>query len=254
MKRRIGVGVAVATAAVALSACAGTMLPAYDDAAPMLTTTTDTTTTTTATTSPAAASAPATSAHVATPPWMPRVSMDVDTVMRGTISDATAWWQEGVPANLGTVDAAPGDTTCEGRLGTFDGGASYCGRGVVRWNPREMHTTAMDNAPDNEAALWFVVLTAAHEVGHYVASFSLEPDTVSDYQWEGIGDCLAGAYLGQRFRTFVDPATLDTAHDTLMRVRPAGYAPADAYVTGSRLKRGTSQMDALKTCVRTYGR
>lgn len=180
--------------------------------------------------------------------------MDVDTVMRGTVEDATDWWQSGVPANLGTIDAAPGDTTCDGELGTIDEGASYCGRGVIRWNSREMHSTAMNNAPDGESALWFVVFTAAHEVGHYVASFSIDPDTLTDYQSEGIGDCLAGAYLGQRFSTFVDPSTLDTAHDTLMRVRTAGYAPTDAYVTGSRLKRGTSQMEALKTCIRTYGR
>lgn len=253
MKRHIGVSVAVAAAAVALSACSGTgtLIPEYDTPAPMPTTTTTETVTTTST-SPIPA--PATSAHVATPRWMPQVSMDVDTVMRGTISDATEWWQSGVPANLGTVDAAPGDTTCAGRLGTFDGGASYCGRGVIRWNSRELHATAMDSAPDGESALWFVVLNAAHEMGHYVATFSVDPDSVSDSQWEGIGDCLAGAYLGQRFSSFVDPSTLDTAHAALMRVRPAGYAPTDAYVTGSRLKRGASQMEALKTCIRTYGR
>lgn len=253
MKRGIGVSVAVATVAVALSACAGTgtLIPDYD-AAPPVSEATTTETATTTTVSPTRV--PATSAHVATPRWMPQVSMDVDTVMHGTIEDATTWWQAGVPANLGTVDAAPGDTTCAGRLGTFDGGASYCGRGVIRWNSRELHTTAMDSAPDGESALWFVVLNAAHEMGHYVATFSVDPDSVSDSQWEGIGDCLAGVYLGQRFSSFVDPMTLDTAHTTLMHVRPAGYAPFNAYETGSRLKRGTSQMDALKTCIRTYGR
>lgn len=249
MKRHIGVSVAVATVAVALSACTGTgttLIPDYDTT-PMPTTT-DTTTVTTTTVSPIPA--PATSAHVATPRWMPTADMSVDQVMRGTIEDAWEFWSSDPKMpDLGRIDAAPGDVMCD-EGGAPDTSASSCGDGSIRWNAER--STARAAAAPAHLRHWTWTIIAAHETGHHFEGSILSDRTYQER--ENIAECLAGVYIRHRFSTVASADDIMAAYGALGRdARLPDNAVPEAFSEGLLIPRDTTPTDAFKTCARSWG-
>lgn len=253
MKRSIGFSVAVATAAVALSACSGTgtLIPDYGTAASMPegASTTGTTTMTTTTTSPIPA--PATSAHVVEPAvtWMPRVSMDVDTVMRGTIEDAWGFWTDDPKMpNLGQIDAAPGDVTC-GRDITTETSAAWCD-GEIHWDSARLRTRAAPAPAHLRHWTWTII--AAHETGHHLEGSILADRTYQER--ENIAECLAGVYIRHRFSTVASADDIMAAYSALGRdARIPGNAVPEAFHEGLLIPRDTAPTTAFKTCARSWG-
>ncbi|WP_131823917.1 hypothetical protein [Mycobacteroides abscessus] len=241
----------MATAAVALSACAGTMLPAYDDAAPMLTTTTDTTTSTT--TAAPSTTAPATSAHIAEPaaPWLPDASMSVDEVMYGTVEDAELFWlSDPDMPNLGGIDAAPGGVDCEGnRLGASNP-AAYC-NGAIRWDTSALRAEGEAMLPSG-IRHWAVVITAAHEAGHHIEGSILADRTRQEH--ENVAECLAGVYIRHRFSTVASADDIMEAYGALGRdARVPDNAVPEAFREGLLIDRNTAPTAAFKACARSWG-
>lgn len=242
MKRHIGISVAVAAAAVALSACAQNVIPDYDVA----TTTTTTATTTTVPTIPP----PATSAHVATPPWMPRVDMDVDAVMYGTIADAESFWlSDPDMPDLGVVEAAPDGMGCEGsRLGASNP-AAYC-NGVIHWDAAALRDEGEEKLPAH-IRHWAVVITAAHETGHHIEGSILANRTYQEH--ENIAECLAGVYIRHRFSTVASADDILEAYGALGRdARIPDNAVPEAFHDGLLIDRDTSPTAAFKACARSW--
>lgn len=248
MKRDIGVSVAVACAAATLSACAvtGTPLPNYDTAAPMSTSTTTTTVSPNVTTP-----APATSAHVAAPKWMPDASMSVDEVMYGTISDAEAFWMTDPDMpNLGDIDAAPGGVDCDGNALGASNPAAYC-NGAVRWDTDALREEGKAALPTG-IRHWAVVITAAHETGHHIEGSILADRTYQER--ENIAECLAGVYIRHRFSTTASADDIMEAYGVLGRdARVPDNAVPEAFHEGLQIPRNTSPTVAFKTCARSWG-
>lgn len=250
MKRGIGVSVAVACAAVALSACSGTgtLLPDYD-AAPMpsTATTTDTTTTTVPT-----IPAPATSAHVAEPAvqWIPTVSMSPNTVMRGAVDDAWAFWtSDPKMPSLPPPSASPGDVMC-GEGSAPDTSAASCGDGSIRWNTERLVSRAADVPTHLRPWTWTII--AAHETGHHLEGSILADRTYQER--ENIAECLAGVYIRHRFSTVASADDILAAYGALGRdARIPDNAVPEAFHEGLLIDRDTAPTAAFKTCARSWG-
>lgn len=258
MKRGIGFSVAVATVAVALSACSGTgtLIPDYGTAASMPTTTTTETTATTATTATTTTSptpAPATSAHVVEPTvtWMPTSDMSVDQVMRGTVADAEEFWtSDPKMPNLGNVEASPGGVDCSGNPLGASNPASYC-NGVIHWDTAALEAEGEALLPAN-IRHWAVVITAAHETGHHFEGSILANRTYQEH--ENIAECLAGVYIRHRFSTVVSADDIMAAYGALGRdARLPDNAVPEAFSEGLLIPRDTAPTDAFKTCARSWG-
>lgn len=177
--------------------------------------------------------------------WIPTLDAGVDTIMRNTVADALAWWNSGLPTKVKVLAASPGDITCGGVLNS--GHASHCSDRTIRWNTANMLELAR-TAPWVEARPWLVAIIGAHEVGHAVAGTYINHDTIVKEQQEGVADCLAGAYIGLRYRPVLSPTTEGRAFAVLDHVRTHGYSVHRAYTAGVAVPAGATPTEAFKWC------
>ncbi|MEX3644031.1 hypothetical protein [Mycolicibacterium porcinum] len=203
---------------------------------------------TTTTTSPIPA--PATSAHVATPRWIPTAGMSVDQVMRGTVADAEEFWaSDPKMPNLGQIDAAPGDVTCGGTLADAGNSASACG-GTIRWSAESL----VEETATLPAHLrhWTWTIIAAHETGHHIEGSILADRTYQER--ENVAECLAGVYIRHRFSTVASADDIMEAYGALGRdARLPDNAVPEAFSEGLLIPRDTAPTAAFKTCARSWG-
>lgn len=183
--------------------------------------------------------------------WLPNASMSVDAVMRGTIEDAWEFWaSDPKMPDLGQIDAAPGDVSCNGTLADAGNSASYC-NGAIRWDAESLRAEGVAMVPAN-IRHWAVVITAAHETGHHFEGSILADRTYQ--QHEDIAECLAGTYMMHRHSATLSPEDMGLAYAALGRddVTP-GNARSEAFFDGLRIPRVTTPRDAFKACVSEWG-
>lgn len=223
------------------------LIPEYDTPAPVPTATSTETTTTTTPLTPA----PATSAHVATPRWIPTADMSVDQVMRGTVADAESFWtSDPKMPNLGQIDAAPGDVTCGGGLPDTGSEAARCRNGAIRWDAQRL--TAQTASLPAHLRVWTWTIIAAHETGHHFEGSILANRTYQER--ENIAECLAGVYIRHRFSTVASADDIMAAYGALGRdARIPDNAVPEAFSEGLLIPRDTTPTDAFKACTRSWG-
>lgn len=239
MKRRNLISATAAVAAVALSACAGTV-----DGVPVVGAL-DSSTTTTAQGTPLPP--PTNSLSSGEPSWVPTADMSVDEVMRGGVADAYAFWvADPEMPQLDKPSASPGDITCGGELPGVGNSASYCRRGV-HWDTERL-TSRAALAPISLRP-WTVAIIAAHETGHHFEGSVLGPK-LTYQQHENVAECLAGVYIRHRFETVVSPEDIGTAYKALERDGiTSGMAVPESFFYGLDVSPDLAPRDAFKACV-----
>lgn len=103
-----------------------------------------------------------------------------------------------------------------------------------------------------ESAMWAAVIIAGHEVGHIVANHYGLTD-LAPRPWEAMADCIAGAYVGIRYKDVLPDDIGASAWYVVESMDGVGEDNREAFSVGWVTNADATPQQTLQRCIDKVG-